>query len=105
MDEIQNTIQEILGDPEKLEQIRAMAASLGFSPDADNPPGEENTEASAAQGLPFPLPGSEPRQEALLRALMPYLNPGRQKRLERALRVAKLSRIAGAALQNYGDLL
>ena len=40
------------------------------------------------------------RQETLIKALLPYLRPNRQARLERAMQLSHLSRLAGAALQN-----
>lgn len=40
------------------------------------------------------------RQQTLVRALLPYLSPGRQARLERAMQISHLSRLAGAALQS-----
>lgn len=39
------------------------------------------------------------RQQTLVQALLPYLNPKRQERLERAMQLSQLSRIAGSALQ------
>ena len=99
MDEIQQAIQEILGNPEKLAELRAVAENLGLGAEMQKDDSEEASAPTTA-----PLSAAEPRQEALLQALLPYLNPARQKRLERALRVARISRIAGAALQNYGNL-
>ena len=40
------------------------------------------------------------RQETLVKALLPYLNPGRQARLERAMQLSHLSRLAGAAFRS-----
>ena len=43
---------------------------------------------------------TDPRQEALMQALRPYLKPNRQNKLERALQIAQLSRFAKVAMQN-----
>ncbi len=96
---MQQTIRDILGNPEKLAELRAVAEKLGLGADAAESGASPPEPPQDAQA-----PVREPRQEALLQALLPYLNPARRSRLERALRVAKLSKIAGAALQNYGNL-
>ena len=101
MDDMQQAIRDILGNPEKLAEIRAVAEKLGIGAEApgDAATAQEQTIQPDAQASVH-----EPRQEALLQALLPDLTPSRRSRLERALRVAKLSKIAGAALQNYGNL-
>ena len=97
---MQEMIQSVLGDPEKLAELRSVAEKLGLG---GNVPGG-GTEPESALSAPAPSQEPEPRREALLQALLPYLDPSRRERLERAMRVAKLSRLAGAALQNYGTL-
>ena len=44
------------------------------------------------------------KQEALFCALKPYLAPEKREKLDRALQMAKLSRLAGFALKNYGTV-
>lgn len=44
-------------------------------------------------------------QEALLAALKPYLRPERREKLDRAMRIARISQIAGGALKQHGGLL
>ena len=44
-------------------------------------------------------------QEALLAALKPYLRPDRREKLDRAMRIARISQIAGGALKQHGGLL
>lgn len=90
MENAEEKIMEILHDPEKMEQVMSIARSLGF------PPPEEPS--SGPPTVPD-VPGDE-RQEALLHALLPYLRPGRREKLERALRLAKLSQFAEQALRN-----
>ena len=46
--------------------------------------------------------GLAQRQEALLRALEPFLRPARREKIERALQIARLSGIAGSALRRGG---
>lgn len=108
MDELNEKITRILNDPGSIQQIMQIAASLGgAAPDS-------NTEA--AQGKPPVIPQpemlenftnllhhaekQEKKQEALVHALRPYLKPGHQERLERAMQIARLSHLAGAAIRS-----
>ena len=108
MENMENKILEVLNDPEKMSEILQIAKGLGFSPqDAaqPSPPGEDDSPISA--GAIFQLlqqaNRTDGRQEALLQALLPYLKPERQKKLQRAIRVAKLTHLAGFALKNYSE--
>ncbi|MBR2366401.1 MAG: hypothetical protein IKA78_04455 [Oscillospiraceae bacterium] len=100
MDDIGQALQEVLADPQKMAELRTIAEGLGLN----TLPQEtgDTQEGSPAPQLQVSSPA--PRQEALLQALLCYLNPPRKSRLERALRVARLSKLAGTALQNYGNL-
>ena len=40
------------------------------------------------------------QQQMLIRALLPYLNPKRRARLEHAMQLSHISRLAGVALRN-----
>ena len=95
-------------------QILSIAQSFGG--------GSASSEAPPSTGAPsFSLPDegfltgimqlmqqarqADGRQEALLLALRPYLAPERQARLDRAMEIARISHLAGAALRNYGGLM
>ena len=104
MENMESRIMEVLNDPEKLSEIMQIAQNLGFSPAAEE---SASAETGALPGSLLPLMSSMQsggRQDALLGALMPYLRPERQKKLRRAMQVAKLSHLAGYALKNYSDL-
>ncbi|MBQ6798111.1 MAG: hypothetical protein IJP11_02610 [Oscillospiraceae bacterium] len=100
MEGLEGTIQQILGDPESMAQILSLAKSFGLptpqseagaaSPQEDLSPMIELLKQTAAQ----------PRETRLLEALMPYFSAERQQRLERAVRVARVAQMAGAALKN-----
>lgn len=78
----------------------AMASALGI--------GNEDEAAKNAAGVtPEDLTQAlqhvqqkEEKQQALVRALLPYLRPDHQKRLERAVQIARLSHLAGTAWRN-----
>ena len=47
--------------------------------------------------------GGDPRTEALLQSLRPFLRKERRPKLDRAMQLAKLSRVIRVALQTLGD--
>ena len=44
--------------------------------------------------------GGDERQQALIQALKPFIRPERARKLERAIQIARMSRLAGQALGN-----
>lgn len=108
----EDKLNQILSDPDSMAKIMSLAQSLGGEQNAPPPP--------PAPPRPQPLPPpdnafvkgilrlmqqaqhTDKRQEALLCALKPYLAPERQAKIDEALRIAKLSQLAGLAFKNYG---
>ena len=112
MEDMQSQMNAILGNPEMMQQIMAMAQSL-------NAPTPEEKKA------PDPTPGSfalpdmdlnmikklygfagqaniDANQRSLLQALRPYLSHERIAKLEKAMRAAKLAGMASLFLSNSG---
>ena len=102
MENLENRIMEVLQDPSQMEQILNIAKSLGISGEAQPDPAAMPELGSVMELLQAGRQ-QEPRRDALLRALLPYLSPDRQRRLEKAMQIAKLSNLAGFALQNLND--
>ena len=94
MTDLNEKLTQILNDPGSMQQIMDMAAALSGQSNAV-PAATPETIRNALQQVRPP----DPKQEALVRALLPYLRPSRQIRLERAIQVAQLSHLAGFALQ------
>ena len=110
---LEEKLSQVLNDPNSMAQLMSFAQSLGMvPPDAPPPPGPS----------PCPPPGDDAfvrgilqlvrqanqkdgPQEALLAALKPYLRPERREKLDRAMRIARISQIAGGALKQHGGLL
>ena len=91
-------LTQILNDPEQMQQISQIASVIGM-PSPENP-----------QSFPVEIPESitsaletvqrkGEKQQALVRALLPYLSPTHQKKLEQAIKIAQLSQWAGATMQ------
>jgi hypothetical protein len=111
---LEEQLNRILNDPDSMAQILSMAQSFGM--------GQESEPSQAAPppvGEAFSIdPGmligmmdlfrqmqnSDPKQDALLCALRPYLAPERQEKLDRAIQLARLSYLAKFALGNSGLL-
>jgi hypothetical protein len=112
MDDLQNALQGILSDPEQMARVAALAESLGLKPQEDEATGKRQQAAEDStgrsvfsgddgsnlgqmMGLLSAPSGGEAR---VLTALRSALAPEDQSRVDRALRAAKLSRLAGALL-------
>ena len=121
-------LNTILNDRQAMGQIMALAQSLsgtegnteldsGPEKETGYVPVEESGQEPGSSGLN--LEGVDPalinlgmsllaeynrkdeRAEALLRALRPYLRPERWQRVDRAVSVARLSRVATALLRSF----
>lgn len=125
MGELEEKLNAILGDSQAMGQIMALAQSLGKSdpkegeeaspaPPSDPPPAPEAEPGEDLLGgidpqmldLGMRLLGEYQRQDekgaALIQALRPFLREERQAKLDKAVRIAKLSRVARVALRSLG---
>lgn len=107
MSELEEKLGTLLANPQLMQQIAAMAQTLGNSPPSSQ------TKEPALPTLPSPAllgnlsgllqPGPmEPQQQELLHALSPFLSPARIGKLERAMRAARLAGFASNLLQSGG---
>ena len=116
MDDLQSKLNTILGDPQMMQQIMAMAQAMGqqnTEPSPQPEPSPPKLEMPAFSAMPDPAmlqrvasltrqAGVDKNQQALLKALSPYLSRERIGKLERAMRAAKIAGIAAAALGSSG---
>ena len=126
MASLEDNLNQLLSDPNAMEQIFSLAGKLGMSsepsgkPEAEEQPLSER-EPEAAE-LSQPLFGAEglgglgklleifqgsqqtaQEADALLDALRPFLRQERQEKLDRARRLAGLSRAARQAYQLWKE--
>ena len=106
MDGLEEKLGSVLSNPQLMQQIMSMAQTLGntsTAPAAPPPP----TPAPAPEfdiGMLQKLSGlagqagADRNQQALLKALDPYLGKDRLIRLEKAMRAAKMAKLAGSLL-------
>jgi hypothetical protein len=99
MDDMEQKLNAVLNNPEMMGKILSMAQSLGGSQEQPTPaepafdPGMLKQIAGLAQKS-----GVDPQQQNLLKALEPYLTDQRLRKLERAMRAAKMARMASSVL-------
>lgn len=84
-----------------MKQIMDMAQTMGLNIQNEDNHTEESMDHMFSQisQIMKKTDSSIQRQETLIRALLPYLNPRRQARLERAMQLSQFSRVAETALQ------
>lgn len=120
MAEWEEKLNTILGDPEAMGQILALAQSLGLSsrPEQEDHSPEEGGQESDQS----PLSGGDPamlrqsmallsalgqeendKRTALLTALKPFLKPERQAGLDRAIQLQRLTKMARVAFRLLRD--
>ena len=105
MDDFENKLGQILGNPEMMGKIMAMAQSFGNHETPPPPPQESPTpeiDFAAIQKLTGLMgkAGVDSDQKALLCALSPYISSTRIHKLEKAMRAAKLAGVATTLLGN-----
>ena len=133
MAELEEKLNAILSDPQAMEQIlsaaRALSGQEAGGPrepedtEEDRAPSAPSDDAGQGtpDGLFSALGDLDPRwlklgvrllgeygrtddkKAALLEALKPFLKPERQAKVDQAARIARLSRVAKAALQLYRE--
>ena len=115
MDEMENKLNAILGNPQMMQQIMSMAQAFGQN-QGETTKSEESSPPSQPTAPAFNLDpgmlqkiygiarqsGIDKNQQALLRALRPYLNRDRILKLEKAMRAARIAGVAATALNSNG---
>ena len=112
MDEMESKLNAILGNPQMMQQIMSMAQAFQKEePKAEEPPSPPKP-TGAPSGLDMNMlqkiygiarqSGIDKNQQALLKALGPYINRDRILKLEKAMRAAKIAGIAATALNSSG---
>ena len=103
MDDFENKLGQILGNPEMMGKIMAMAQSFGNQEPPPEPEPEvqmPDIDFATIQKLTGLMgkAGVDSEQRALLSALSPYISPNRIHKLEKAMRAAKLAGVATSFL-------
>ena len=111
MDQMEDKIGAILNNPQMMQQIMSMAQSLGQNAPPPQPQGTQKPEPQQPAFDPALLQklsglasqGSiDQDQQALLTALHPYLSRRKITKLEKAMRAARIARMASGFLGQGG---
>lgn len=111
MDQMEDKINSVLNNPQLMQQILSMAQTLGQSAPPPQPPQDQSAEPRLPDFDPALLQklsglaaqGHIDRdQQALLTALHPYLSHRKLSKLEKAMRAAKIARMASGFLGQGG---
>ena len=122
MADFQEMLNQVMANPQAMEQIMSLAKNLGLQGSQNqqaSPPPQlqpQNRQTPPPQNPPGPDPmqlmqsllrlsqqgGGDERQIALFQALKPFVSRDRAEKLDRAIQIARISRLAGNALQSLG---
>lgn len=109
MSELEEKLGALLANPQLMQQISSLVQAMGQpspSPPPPTPPQQPpEPDLSQLQGLASLLQNNriDTNQQALLRALSPYLSPWRVGKLERAMRASKMAGLASVFLRGDGQ--
>ncbi|MBQ3405036.1 MAG: hypothetical protein IJG63_06440 [Oscillospiraceae bacterium] len=117
MGDIEDRLNSILSSPEEMEKIMGLARQFMGTAQA---PEQDNTQAKAVSNV-TPPPDMDPRlmsvigrlfneysrtdndRTAVLNAIKPYLRDERRRKLEKAIEMAKMARIARLAIREFSS--
>ena len=102
MSEMEEKLGAILRNPQMMQQIMSMAQAMSPPPEPAPPALPDFSVMQKLVGMTRQS-GIDKNQQALLRALSPYISRERSAKLEKAMRAAKMARLASAFL-NAGGL-
>ena len=111
MDQMEEKLSAILSNPQLMQQVMSMAQSLGQSSPQnaqEKSPPPEHKLPDIDMNMLKKLSGFAGQsnidrdQKALLSALGPYLSHQRVNKLERAMRAAKMARMASSFMEQGG---
>ena len=108
MSEMEDKLNSVLGNPQMMQQIMSMAHTLSQSPSPQNEPIKTAEAPQIDLALVQKLSGLagqstiDSNQRALLQALHPYLSHNRVIKLEKAMRAAKMAKLASGFLNQGG---
>ena len=98
MDGLEDKLSAILSNPDAMGKIAEMARSLGMSPPEDGGTDTEAEEGLVRRAIGLLRTRSLSSDEnALLDALRPFLSVERQRRMDRAIKIARLASLASLA--------
>lgn len=108
MSDLEQTLNQVLSNPQMMQQIISLAQSMSATPQQQPPapaPQSAGPSTDIDLGMIQKVAGMasstavDQNQRALLRALSPYISRDRVGKLEKAMRAAKMAAFASTLLQ------
>lgn len=114
MGEMEEKLSAIMNNPQMMQQIMSMAQAMGAPQQKQETPKQEAPRQDTFPEIDLGMiqklsgiakqSGIDNREQGLLKALGAYLSSDRIGRLERAMRAAKMAKIASAFMGQQGFL-
>lgn len=107
MDELEAKINEVLNNPAELAKISQIASSLmggGAPDDAPEPDSEPELDPGMLQKMLGGLRsgGKTSQSRSLLEAMKPFLAEKRRRKIDKAMKIARLASLAELAVGGFG---
>lgn len=106
MSELEEKLNNVLNNPQLMQQIMSMAQNMSAPTPVPESTSHQDGLPDLDIGLIKQLSGMAQKgtidhnQQSLLKALGPYLSPGRINKLEKAMRAAKMAQFATVFLNS-----
>ena len=108
MAELEDMLNQVLSDPEQMSKIAGLAQSLMGGMES-SPADSHNSSLpidpkmlGRIQKLMGGSGDNKSSSEALLRAMQPYLSEKRRIKMDKALKLARMAKLAGFAMEEFG---
>lgn len=110
MSELEEKLSDLLGSPEKMAQIMQLAKSFSAANNLSEPSEKTQVQTSSEldprllhmiSGLMSEFSAPD-KSTALLNAVQPYLRQERRDKVEKALKIARIAKLAGKAFNEMG---
>lgn len=105
MGELEDSINQVLGDPKQMEKIASLAKSLMGGGEDGAKPEMPDFDPKLMQKISGLMNGDaikDGKDKKLLEAMRPYLSEKRRSRMDRAMKLAKMVRLASLAATEFG---
>lgn len=102
---LEEMINSVLSDPEQMNMISSLAQSLMGGESAPEPKQDMGIDPKLFSRVQQLMGGADKggaKSEALLRAMQPYLSEKRRVKMDKALKLARLAKLAGFAMDELG---
>ena len=104
MSDWEEQLNSILGDPAQMSRIADLARSLMGDGDEGAPAAEAPLPGGIASLLQSVMGGEEDRARTLLEAMKPWLSEKRRAKIDRAVKIARMAKLAELAMgEGDGD--